>query len=578
MDIVATPAKRTKMTPAAFLLAGFFMISSAQASIIYDSGLLFFESSGQSMWDTGTAFQASDSVFLGAQWTNRTATIGGIAGSANQVVIPAIDAITVPVYEPSVWVPTPTWSDPFGGYYIGCGCWKDVQVTPAIDAITADTRTGAELNVHTSGKVGLEFGYSIDSGSIDTIANFQATAALPDVVNASEFFDISTNSIFDNGSLDTQSPKIEAYISAIMQLSGSIDAQACALTFGCASSGSIALPTVNLDQRILSVDPNSVKLLDGVMPDGNAFAEVPLLNQSLKLEGGATIAPPVVGFKLEGPGGVTLASSLPPTPAVTMGLAEMTFYAPDIATTGTGSGNNVTSSGRDDLLSAQLDIDGAATLLAGMPPAGLGFDLIDAGPFKLSASLDLIDVKAGPVLGIAQDFEFTPTLMTNIEFSNPVQIDGLAGLHNSWTGLWNDLPSFALTGTTTFTPTFWLDALLTNDMALDLGLIGTLDVLKLGATGIIAGIDVLNFNAISLNQLLGLDNTLFETPKVEFSIFGSSFDLAGFNTIAGTPFTLSIAEASVPEPGTLILLLLGLMLLLLARSRRLAMARTGKSQ
>ncbi len=576
MGIVASPTRKTKMTRAALLLAGFFMISSAQAAVIYDSGLLSFESSGQSMWDTGSAFQASNSVFLGAQWSNRTATIGGIAGSANQVVIPAIDAITVPIYEPSVWIPTPTWSDPLRGYWTGCGCWKDVQVTPAIDAITADTRTGAALNVHSSGKVGLEFGYSIDSGSIDSTANFQATAALPDVVNASEFFNIATNSVFDQGTLDTQSPKIEAYISAIMQLSGSIDAQACALALGCANSGSIALPTVNLDQRILSIDPNSVKLLDGVMPDGKAFAEVPLLNQSLKLQGGMTIAPPVVGFKLEGPGGVTLASSLPPTPAVTVGLADMTLHMPDIHTSGTGSGNSVASSGRDDLLSAQLDIDGAATLLAGMPPAGLGFDLIDAGPFKLSASLDLIDVKAGPVLGVAQDFEFTPTLMANLEFSNPVQIDGLAGLHNSWSGLWSNLPSFALTGTTTFTPTFWLDALLTNDMALDLGLIGTLDVLKLGATGIIAGIDVLNFNSLSLNTLLGLDNTLFETPKVEFSIFGSTIDLSGFNTIAGTPFTLSIAQASVPEPGTLILLLLGLMVLLMGRSRRLTLQ--GKSQ
>jgi hypothetical protein len=483
-------------------------------------------------------------------------------------VFPAIGAITVPVFEPKIWVPTPTWSNPLKGYWTGCGCTKNVTIKPATDAVTVDTRTGAQLNVHTSGKVGLEFGYTIDSGSVDTTATFQALAKLPDVVQASEFFSINTNSVFDSGSIETQSPKVEAYISAIMQLSGSIDAQACALTFGCASSGSVALPTVNLDQRILSIDPNSLKILDGVMPSGEAFAEVPILNQSLKLEGGATVAPPVVGFKLTGPGGLTLATSLPPTPAVTVDLAELTVFVPDIATTGTGSGSSVTSSGRDDLLSAQFDIDGAATLFGGLPPAGLNFDLIDAGPFKLSVSFDLIDVDAGPVLGVTQDFEFTPTLMASIAFSNPVQIASLAGLHDSWTGLWSALPEFAITETTTFTPTFWLDALLTNDMGLDLGLVGTLDLLKLGATGSIGGVDLLNFNTLSLNNLLGIGNTLFETPKVGFSVYDTTFDLGGFNTLAGTPFTLSIA-AQVLEPGTVGLLLAGLLALQLGRRSRI---------
>lgn len=555
-----------RVSAAALFILSALVFSQAQAAIIYDSGALNFNSEGQSMWDTGTAFRKEESVFLGAEWSNRTATIGGITGSANQVVIPAIDAQTVPIFEPRVFVPTPTWSNPLSGYFTGCNCTKQVQITPAIDAVTADTRTGAQLNLRTSGKAGIEFGYSIDSGSVDAVANFQAKAELPDEIAASEFFDLNTSSIFDNGSLNTQSPKIEAYMSAIMQLSGSIDAQACALTLGCVSSGSQALPTVNMDQRILSIDPNSLKVLDGVMPDGSAFAEVPILNQSLTLEGGATVVPPaapVVGFKLTGPGGATLASSLPPTPSLSVDLAEMTVFVPDIATEGTGSGTSVTSDGRDDLLSLQMDIDGAASLFAGLPPVGMNFDLIDAGGFKLGASLDLIDVAAGPVLGVTQDFEFTPTLMTNLEFSKPIQIANLDGWHTSWSGLWSDLPMFAITDTTTVSPTFWLDAYLTNDIGLDLGLIGTLDVLKLGATGSVGGIDLLNFNSLSLNQLLGIDNTLFETDKFGFSVYDTSFGLGGFDTLAGNSFTLQVH--SVPEPGTIGLLLAGLLALQMRR-------------
>jgi hypothetical protein len=548
------------------LVASSNLLSTVNASIIYDTGILNFESTAQSMWGAGDAFRKEESIFVGTQWTNKTATIGGIAGSENEVVFPAIGAVKVPVYEPRIFVPTPTWSDPFKGYHTGCGCWKDVTIKPATDAITADTRTGATLDVHTSGKVGLDFGYAIDSGSVDTTADFIAGAVIPDAVQASEFISLNTSSNFNNGTINTQSPKVEAYLSAVMQLSGSVDAQACALTLGC-KSGTSALPAVDLNQRILSIDPNSLKVLDGIGPDGAPFAEVPILNQSLTLEGGATFAPPVVGFKLTGPGGVSLASSLPPTPAVTVDLAEVTVSVPDIATSGSGGGTSVTSDGRDDLLSAQLDLDGAATLMGGLPPTGANFDLIDAGVFKLSASLDLIDVDAGPVVGLTQDFEFTPTLMSTINFSKPVEIAGMSGLHNSWTGIWSELPDFAITKTTTVSPTFWLDAMLKNDMGLDLGLVGTLDILKLGATASIGGIDLLNFNPLSLNNLLGIGNTLFDTPKVGFSVFDTMFKLGGFQEIIGDSFTLNLY--SVPEPGILWLMVFGLSaLFILRRSAR----------
>ena len=49
---------------------------------------------------------------------------------------------------------------------------------PAVPAVYGDTRTGATIDVRSSGKVGLEFGYAIDSGSVDTTALFRATAKL----------------------------------------------------------------------------------------------------------------------------------------------------------------------------------------------------------------------------------------------------------------------------------------------------------------------------------------------------------------------------------------------------------------
>lgn len=614
--------------------AASFTVAEVDAATLYDPGLLSFESKAQSMWGSGDTFRKAESVFVGTEWSNRLATLGGITGDANAVlfpgtpeilVSPAIPAKTIPAIQPQLLTPyiapkliVPAVYSPYipATYaprvcvnvpFVGRQCAGGNKLTneipsklitpaiyspaipatytpyipaittpaipagyiPAVPTVYGDTRTGATIDVRSSGKVGLEFGYAIDSGSVDTTALFRATAMLPDPVMPGELFSIQTGSLFDKGTIATQSPKVEAYISPILNLSGTIDATACGVLLGCATSGAFALPTIDFEQRLLSVDANSLKVLDGVMPGGKPLAEVPIANQSLTLEGGASASiPPVVGFKLTGPGGLTIASTLPPTPAVTVEMAEVKLTVPDIATSGTASGGPVTSSGRSDLLSAQLDLDGAATILGGMPPAGLKFDLIDAGAIKLSASVDLIDVDAGPVLGVTQAFTFVPTLMTTIQFSRSVRVDGAQGLHDSWTGEWSDLPQFAIDGTTTFSPTFWLDAELTNVFGLDLGLVGTLEVLKLGATASVGGVDLLKFSSLSLNDVLGIDKTLFETPKLSFSVYGDTFDLEGFGSIAGTAFTVT----AVPEPSTYALLLAGLGLVGFMARRRVHMS------
>ena len=522
--------------------------ASAQATVLYDGGALDFESSGQSMWDSGTAFRKSDSVFLGTQWSNKTASFGGIAGSVTSTTVN-----TNPLW--AAW-----WTCK---HTVNVLCGSEPSKWPV--TTTVDTRTGAKLSVNSSGKVGLEFGYSIDSGSVDSTAQFSALADLPDtLVEKNDVINLNASSALDSGTLATQSPKVEAYISAIMQLSGSVTAQACGLTLGCAS-GSTAIPTVNMDQRILSVDVNSLKVLDGILPGDQPLAQIPLANQSLKLQGAISPLPPYGGFKLTGPGGLTLASTVPPGPAVSVDLAEVTVQVPDIATSGSKSGaDTISSNGRDDFLSAQLDLDGAATLLGGLPPLGLNATLIDVPGIKVEANLDLIDVDAGPVLGITQDFELVPTLMVDLAFSNPIQIAGMLGMQTSWTGEWADLPDFSLLETTTFTPTYWIDAMLTNNFGIDLGLVGTLDVLKLGATASVLGVDLLNIGPLSLNGLLGLGNNLFETNKLDIPIFGKEFGFGGFNRIAGNVFTIGVR---VPEPGTIGMLLIGLIAMGFARRR-----------
>lgn len=510
------------------LILGAFIVAPAWAGVIYDPGLLEFKSTDQSMWGPGTAFQKSDSVFVGTQWNNKTATI--------------IDESNI-----------------FGS---------------------------ASLKVQTSGKVGLDFGYSVDSGSVDTTAGFNLSAELPDTVRAGQFFNINTSNNFVNGTIKTQSPEIEAYFSAIMQLSGSIDAGICGAAIGCAS-GSGQLPNINLDQRVLSIDPGSLKILDGILPSGEPLAEIPIANRSLTLEGGVSPVPPYVGIKLTDSSGFSLADTMPdPAPEITVDLVEIGLNIPNIATSGSLDdptyapfpipglptppriNTNVISNGEDDLLSAQWDIDGIATIFAGLPPAGLNLNLIDADPLKFTISLDLIDVDAGPVLRVGQGFDFRPTLMVDLEFSDPVQIAGMTEAQSNWRGLWNDLPEFAISQETTFTPTFGVDATFQNITALYLNLVGTLDLLKLGATASIGSLNLVDFNPVSLNDLLGIDRTLFDINLLSFPVFDKSFGLSGFNKIIGPSFTVGINQlpddppTTVPEPSSIWLLLAGFCVLI----------------
>lgn len=515
---------------------------------IYDTGALNFSTRGQSMWSSGSAFQRSESVFLGTEWNNRKVGLGGIIGERKTTTINT---------NPGWWA----WK----------GCKETVDFLcgsepgkGAVDVVT-DTRTGARLDLTSSGKFGLQFGYTVDSGSIDADVALSAAAQLPGRSYKNTFFNLNPSASLDGGLLASQSPKAEATMNAIAQLSGSVSARACLILTGCTGTATAALPTLNADQPILQLDPNSLKVVPDLLPPNNPgeprrpLAEVKLANQELTLEG-ALDATGVPGFKLT-TSQFTLADTTPPSPDISVDLASIEFKLPEIVTSGGVQGDVLRSGGRDDFLSPRIDIDGVATM-AGFPPLGINLNLIDSGGFKVGASLDALDIDAGPDIGITQDFELKPTLMARLDFSNPILIEGLNGLQDFWEGRWDILPDFALVNTTTVTPTFWIEAMLTNSMGIDLGLTGTMDILKLSFGASAGSIDLISTNPISLNNLLGLGNELFSTDKWRFNVANTTFPLGGFSPVTANAFTLA-----VPEPRILLLLLAGIPMLLLVHNR-----------
>ncbi len=512
----------------------------AVATTIYDPGALVFTTTGQSMWGPGNAIIFKDSVFLGPQWTSQTVGVGGIIGSLSSTTINT---------NPLWWA----WKACKETIDFLCGG----EPSRGAEDVVLDTRTGARVDLTTTGKFGLEFGYTVNSGSVDAQAIFAATATLPSTAQKQgEFFNLNPNSQLKDGTISSQSPEIEAHINAIAKLSGSVTATACLILAGCAGPGTLNLPTINLEQNVLAIDPNSLKILDGLLPPDNpgeprkALAEVKLLNQSLTLQA-AVDATGVPGFKLTTPQ-FTLLDTTPPTPDVTIDLASIEFKLPNIATSGGVNGDQLTSGGRDDIIKLRLDVDGLAFVAGAgtIPPLGLGFDLISTGAFKVGMQLDALDIDIGPDIGIIQDFELKPTLMVHLAFSAPVMIAGLTELQTFWNGEWDLLPDIALLETTTITPRFWLDAMLTNIIGIDLGLTGNWDIFKFAFTAQAGPVTILATNPISLNTLLGLGNTLFSTDKLRFPIWDLPFTLEGFEPITAAAFTIK-----VPEPGTLALLL-----------------------
>ena len=208
----------------------------------------------------------------------------------------------------------------------------------------------------------------------------------------------------------------------------------------------------------------------------------------------------------------------------------------------------LTASGMDDLLKVTADLDGLVLAPLGLPGGGVSFN---AGILAVSA--DLIDIDMGPIMTVLQNFEFTPTLMVELAFDSAVQIAGFATPQRLWFGAWSELPSIALLAERTLvTPTFSMGGLFMNNTALGIDGIFQLDILKasfaLEAFGL--GFDLGQIGP--LFQILERTN-LFNTPP----LFSASFGLGGFNTVQGDSFLLE----RIPEPGSLILIILGLAVL-----------------
>lgn len=206
---------------------------------------------------------------------------------------------------------------------------------------------------------------------------------------------------------------------------------------------------------------------------------------------------------------------------------------PDINTTATLGGKSLSSSGEDDFLNLTFDVDSAFTYSTGIPlnVEALGF------------TATLLNVDAGMALAATQEFVFIPNLMVGFKLENGYTASVRVG----------DSASFVFPegfGDLDITPTFWLDNTFSNDTGMRIDPTFKVEALSLSGHG------------LNLGPLFSYDMRA-EGPG--FDIFSKDFQLQGFEQFTTASFSIE----ATPEPGTLVLLGIGLMSVgVLARKQR----------
>ena len=553
---------------------------------------LTFQTSGQSLWDAGTSFTLDERKFIGAQWQDKTAGVDLIAGREDSNVInplrvaydaafatcrlgfsssACINGQSARAFVPALGSRPSVRS--CGRFAVGCRIARVADLTrrAAYDAAFAtcrlafsssvcrngqsarlpvpalgtappqflevDTRTGVAATATSDGRVGLELAVEIDSGSVDATVSYVASLDIPDTVGLDRSTPISLNpqSVFaGTNTLDTSFSSIELSVDAIMELSGSVSAEACVIPAGCTTGGTpfdIAerAPILSFNQ-----DGNGGVLFLGQTPSDLGIPNADGFPVSLSIADVAT------------------ATLHLPRPDASGGLDPVT--------------GTLTAAGQDDLVDLILDLDNIVATSAGVP--GLFGSELDVGALG-SVGFDIINVEMGPTIDLRQEFELDPTLFVELAFDQAVSVGGQ--VVDALVSAWDALPDIVfLSDETTVTPTFFVQADLQNRTLLDFDLELGIDLLQ-----VFYDFGLLGDGTFGIGNVLSQGVDLFQSP----ALYSNLFPLAGFNLQLADPFVVSFDSGVVgpasalgrsvanpvalianpaPAPGALLLVLTGL--------------------
>jgi len=179
----------------------------------------------------------------------------------------------------------------------------------------------------------------------------------------------------------------------------------------------------------------------------------------------------------------------------------------------------------------KLDLDKVLGYAFGLPDGGkLSLNSIEGfEDVPVSAEVELFNIEAGPAIDLKTELTLAPELMVDITFSEGVLIKGEIGKQTRYVGTWENIPDIALIAPdpsqsvglvsyddiVTATPTFSVDAVLTNRTYLDVA--AEIDIQGLRAS---VGID--GFGELDTGFVF--DETFTSPSLAQVDIYNASFN------------------------------------------------------
>ncbi len=368
-------------------------------------------------------------------------------------------------------------------------------------------------------KLGMELGAKINSGSIDANLDYHVALEAPDNLVQGEPFSL-TGSATKQGTSSFQSspPNAEAWVDGVVQadLRGYARIQ---------TSGSDAVFGTH-DYRM----------------GREGFTDGSTTNLPWRNLVNVNYKPELVGLNRNGSHQFTVLGRDQIDHVYEAGdFTTITAGTWLVEATGDLDGDMVRGSGEETLVTASVDIDYMATTAAGLPPLGHG-ESKDWGRLAFDVGYEVLDVKAELALGLKQSFSIASDVLTHLQFSEAVIVEGIGETH-SYLGPLDAIPEITLlSDSVTVDPKYMIAAELVNDTALTVtqSLPITLFEGHANVSWDVPAIPLIS-PRITGNKRVGFGPIYQATPSNTdaISVYTNQFELGGFETIVGDSFLLS---------------------------------------
>ncbi|MEQ8233386.1 MAG: VPLPA-CTERM sorting domain-containing protein, partial [Gammaproteobacteria bacterium] len=440
---------------------------------------LSFVTTNQSMWGNGPAFQFDYDQFVGLDINPAPVVYGSGSGDTVRVSVPVVGTYSANPY----------------------------------------------LQFDSDFKVGVQLGASISSGTIDANLDFNVNLAAPERIRRGEGFSLlgSATRLGTSG-FATAPASASAYIDGIVEA-----------YFGAYARVEYTQPGILADYDYRFGNRGFTSNNTSNSP----YYTLVNINERQEIIGINRNASGVVRYL----GGTNLADGDPlydqvgAGSSVALGPVSVTAGNFNVFSSGALNGNTVSGSGAETLATVALDID---QLLVGSAALGQGI-AHDWGAIDYDLGYDIVDVNTTMDINLQQHFDISSDLLVHLLFDKDVLIDGI-GTTREYLGLVDAIPEITLfDGQVDVTPTFLVDASLSNATAL--AFVGSLNTTLLEAHAEI-GWDI-SGNRGSRGYNLGpVYDSSVPLGAGSIDVFSDVFALAGFDAIQGTSFQLT----TVPLP------------------------------